>query len=94
MIGGKSNYLGWRRPDSVFNKYGLIWTESSIEITFNGRVVRSVTDPEVINQFKGKKLNVIINNSIQSNAAEKLYITLTDMVEHTMIVKSFKFSPL
>ncbi len=85
MLGPKSHWLGWRSPSKKFNKYGLIWTDSEIKILFNNRVVRKITDEKVISQFRGIKMNVILNNSIQ-----KGYMN-TNKPEHEMVVKYFKY---
>ena len=85
MMGDKSHWLGWRNPSKVFNKYGLIWTENEIKILFNDKVVRKITDEKVLNQFKGKTLNVIINNSVQDDYLK------SDKPEHEMLIKYFKY---
>lgn len=85
MVGAKSHWLGFRSPSKKFNKYGLIWTDSEIKILFNDRVVRKITDEKVISQFRGHKMNVIINNSIQEDYMK------TDKPEHEMVVKYFKY---
>lgn len=88
MLGGKSHWLGWKRPDRTFNKYGVIWTSDEITILFNDRVVRKITDDKVLKQFRGHKMNVIINNSVSNGYLD------TDMPEHEMVVKYFKYTPL
>jgi len=84
-IGAKSHWLGWKSPSKVFNKYGLVWTDSEIKILFNDRVVRKITDEEIVRQFRGHKMNVIINNSIQEKYMD------TDRPEHEMVVKYFTY---
>lgn len=88
MLGGKSHWLGWKKPSSKFNKYGCIWTDKEITILFNDKVVRKITDKKTLDQFKDKKMNVIINNSVQEN-----YLR-TSMPEHEMIVKYFTYEPI
>jgi len=85
MMGAKSHWLGWKSPSKVFNKYGVIWTDKEIKILFNDRVVREIKDEKVIIQLRGKKMNVIINNSIQDGYME------TDRPAHEMIVKYFTY---
>ena len=84
-MGAKSHWLGWKSPSKVFNKYGVIWTDKEIKILFNDRVVREIKDEKVIIQLRGKKMNVIINNSIQDGYME------TDRPAHEMIVKYFTY---
>ena len=85
MMGAKSHWLGWKSPSKVFYKYGVIWTDKEIKILFNDRVVREIKDEKVIIQLRGKKMNVIINNSIQDGYME------TDRPAHEMIVKYFTY---
>jgi len=87
MLGAKSHWLGWKNPKKTFNKYGCIWTDKEIKILFNDKVVRKITDEKVLSQFRGKKMNVIINNSIQEGYME------TSRKEHEMTVKYFKYTP-
>lgn len=88
MMGAKSHWLGWKRPNKTFNKYGCIWTENEIKILFNDKVVRTINDEKVIGQFRGKKMNVIINNSIQEDYLK------TNRPEHEMVVKYFKYNSI
>lgn len=88
MLGAKSHWLGWNNPSKVFNKYGCVWTDSEITIFFNDRIVRKITDEKTVSQLRGKKMNVIINNAVQSE-----YLS-TRMLEHEMVVKSFAYTPL
>jgi beta-glucanase (GH16 family) len=87
-LGGKSHWLGWKSPDKVFNKYGVIWSEKEIVFLFNDKPVRKITDEKYLSQFKGKTMNVIINNGSQ-----KEYLD-TDMPETELIVKYFKYEKL
>lgn len=85
-IGAKSHWLGWNSPDKVFNRYGLVWDENEITILFNDKIVRKITDEKTLSQFRGKKMNVIINNSIQEGYLK------TDMPETEFVVKYFKYT--
>ena len=61
-----------------------MWTENIIEIKHNGCVVRQITDPKTLEYFKGKKMNVIINNHFQPNPPEGDNYS-------DFIIKSFKY---
>lgn len=87
-LGAKSHWLGWKSPDKCFNTYGVLWSKDEISILFNNRVVRTITDTSTLKQLNGKKMNVIINNSVQNS-----YIN-TSMPEHEMVVKYFKYIPI
>ena len=84
----KNHWLGFKSPSKKFNKYGVIWQEDKIEIFFNDRCVRRITDEKSLHQFRGHKMNVIINNGIQTEHID------TDKPESEMIVKWFKYSSL
>lgn len=85
QLGAKSHWLGWKRPDRKFNKYKLVWTPDEISIYFNKCKVRTITDRPTLDQFKGKTMNIILNNSVQDGYMD------TDMPETELIVKYFKY---
>ena len=63
----RTGFCGFDDPAKKFLKYSCLWTEDIIEIKHNGYVVRQITDPKQLKYFKGKKMNVIINNHFQPN---------------------------
>tara|TARA_B100000963_G_scaffold361470_1_gene397065 strand:- start:4299 stop:5036 length:738 start_codon:yes stop_codon:yes gene_type:complete len=86
--GAQSHWLGWTSPDKVFNKYSLEWYENEVNILFNDKLVRRITDESVLEQLRGKTMNVIVNNSIQ-----KKHVGLGDKtLKSTMICKNFRYS--
>jgi hypothetical protein len=86
QLGAKAGWLGFKSPSKRFNKYGVEWYPDQIRILFNDKCVRKITDKAVLDQMVGKTMNVIINNSILPE-----YIN-TNMPEHEMIVKNFKYT--
>lgn len=87
QLGAKGGWLGFKSPSKRFNKYAVEWFPDRIRVLFNGKCVRKITDKAVLDQFIGKTMNVIINNSVLPEYAD------TKMPEHEMIVKSFKYTP-
>lgn len=87
QLGAKSHWLGWKRPDRVFNKYSLLWTPDEVAILFNDKKVRSITDRPTLDQFKDRTMNIILNNSVQDKYLK------TDMPETEFVVKYFKYTP-
>ena len=87
QLGSKSHWLGWKRPDRVFNKYSLLWTPYEISILFNNKKVRKITDRPTLDQFKDRTMNIILNNSVQDKYLQ------TDMPETEFVVKYFKYTP-
>jgi len=70
-IGAKKHWMGWKNPSKTFVKYKVEWFEDKIEIYYNGKSVRKITDENVLSEFRGKTMNVVINNSITSTYDEK-----------------------
>jgi hypothetical protein len=88
-IGAKRHKgLGLTSPSKKFNKYTLLWKEDNISIFFNGILVRFIDDKHIMEQFKGHKMNVVINNGIQKDHIK------TEMNETDMIVKYFEYIPM
>jgi len=85
-MGAKKHFFGFKDPSKHFMKYAVEWEPDHITIYYNYRVVRKITDESVLSQFRGKKMNVIINNGIQ-----KEYIETGEMATHYMHVKSFSY---
>ena len=57
-IGAKSHWFGFKNPAKHFIKYGCEWTEDHIKIFFDGRLVRHITDADVMEKLKGKTMNI------------------------------------
>ena len=38
----------WGKPQNTFNRYTLDWDPDRIDISFNGRLVRSIVDEEIL----------------------------------------------
>lgn len=87
-IGAKSGNMGMIDPVKNFIEYKVEWFENSINFYYNKRLVRTITDPSVLDQLKGTTMNVIINNGIQ----EKYNTKSKDTSE--MIVRNFKYEPI
>jgi beta-glucanase (GH16 family) len=77
-VGGKVYNLGaktapstTKNPASNFIKYSCLWTKDIIEIKHDGVVVRKITDSQTLKYFADKKMNVVINNHLQSDPPNK-----------------------
>lgn len=88
QIGPKTHFFGTKDPSKHFIKYGLKFTENEITIYYNNKQVRKWTDPNVLQYFKGHKMNVVINNSVtdEVNVLEENY--------SDFVIKYFKYQPL
>ena len=87
-IGAQSGNMGMINPVDNFIEYKLDWSEKFVKFYYNKRLVRTITDPSVLNQLKGTTMNVIINNGIQ----DKYNTKSKDTSE--MIVRNFKYEPI
>jgi beta-glucanase (GH16 family) len=65
QIRAKNHWFGIKDPAKEFLKYSCEWQETRIDIFYNERHVRSVTDKNVLSYFKNQQMNVILNNSVQ-----------------------------
>ena len=64
-----------------------MWTTDKIEIFYNGRLVRTIDDSQILRYFENTTMNVIINNGVDEFANE-------NNSESEMIIKYFKYTPL
>lgn len=85
-LGAKRHWMGWKDPSKRFIKYKVEWTEDKIEIYYDGLSVRKIEDKNILSQFNGKKMNVIINNSISKPYPKSS--------ESDFIVKSFNYTQI
>ena len=66
MIRGQKHWFNIfkKSPSKRFIKYGVDWQEDYIKIYYDDRLVKTIDDEYIISKFKGKQMNVIINNSL------------------------------
>ncbi len=87
-IGGKAHWWGYKNPTKNFIKYAVEWTPTQIRFAYDDLVVRSFTNPTILEQFNKTTMNVIINNSVDNNVSQ-VFPPSSDMV-----VKSFTYKPI
>ena len=86
-LGAQSHYYTWKKPNKSFNKYGVDWLEDRIEIWFNDRLVRQITDKKVLDMFNKTTQNVIINNAVQN------HVDSNNPPESEFIINYFRYIP-
>lgn len=86
-LGAKKHRFSIVDPSKNFIKYKLVWTENSLEFYYHDKLVRVVDDEQSISQIRGKKMNLIINNSIQKPYSDKTK-------RYQFEVKNFKYQSL
>ena len=84
-IKAKSHMI-WRRFDQCFVNFRLEWRKDRIEIFYNSKSVRKVTDPKILQHYNSKELRVIFNNGVDSL---KEYTN-----DSVMLVKNFKYKSI
>jgi len=87
-LGTERNYFGFKSPSKRFVKYKLIWLKDVIEIYYDDKLNRRITDRNVLKQFDDVTMNVIINNGMTGKAKAE------DIKESDFQVKYFKYTPL
>jgi len=68
MAGPKNHWIGLKSPDKDFIKYEVEWRPDRIDFFWNGKKVRSIKDSVILDQVNSTTMNVVINNSITSEA--------------------------
>jgi hypothetical protein len=88
-IGAKNHWMGFKKPTENWVHYAVEWESDRIEIFYDNRSVRKITDEETLSQLRGKTMNVIINNSIQSD-----YLTIPNIhnKQFFLEVRNFKYT--
>jgi hypothetical protein len=80
------SHLVFKKFDECFVNFRLEWTPVRIEIFYNGRSVRKVTDQNILKWFnESPYMWVVFNNGIEK---ESLYTN-----DSVMQVKNFKYTP-
>lgn len=77
------SHMVWRKFDECFVNFRLEWRPHRIEIFYNGKSVRKVTDVKILQHYATTQLRVVFNNGI-----DHMQDYTNDSV---MLVKNFKF---
>lgn len=80
------SHMTWKRFDREYLNFKLIWTPEEISIYYNDKLVRQVTDYNILKWFDNVKMWVIFNNGV-----DKIEDYTNDSV---MLVKNFKYSKI
>ena len=87
-LGAERSYFSFKRPSRNFFKYKLIWHKDKIEVYYNNKLNRRITDRKVLKQFDNVTMNVIINNGVTDQ------VDVNNPPESDFQVKYFKYTPL
>lgn len=66
-IGGKEVWM-WKDPTNHYIKYSCHWTKDFIKIYYDGKLVREVTDKNILKYFK-VPMRVILNTAVHDEYA-------------------------
>ena len=67
-IGGKSKYFTLKDPRKNIMCYKLVWLHDRLTITYNGELVREVTDQKILNDINQFDMYIILNNAVNVDA--------------------------
>ena len=81
----KTSFFGFKNPTRNFLTYSLLWLPDKIRISYNGYLVREVTDPKILEYFNNQKMRVVINNHFQKDNDKDVY--------SDFVVKAFRYIP-
>ena len=87
VLGARPGYIGFTSPTEKFNTYTVDWTPVYIKVYYNNKLVRQVTDPDVLKQLEGKTMNVIINNGVQNS------YPLDINLQTELMARNFRYIP-
>ena len=59
-----------------------------LEIYYNGKTVRKITDPKILKQFQNINMNVIINNFVMDD------VSLENFKPSEFIITDFQYIPM
>ena len=83
-IPAETHSWGWQNPTNNFLKYRLEWRKDSVKYFYNNKLVRTVTDPLILDQLDTTTMNLIINNHPRSAKASNSVFE----------IEYFKFVPI
>ena len=66
-LGAKKHRFSLKDPSKSWINYKMVCTPHLIQIFYNNKLVREVSDEESMSQIRGHKMNVVINNSLQND---------------------------
>ena len=88
MIKGKTHWFGFQNPTEHFITYSVTWKPDIVKFYYNGRLVRTVTDTNILKQLAATKMNVILNNGV-TEEVDRMSPPVSDFV-----IQDFTYIPL
>lgn len=73
-------------PYLTFNKYGLLWTEKTLEFYINDKLIRKINDDKLLKHLSEYDMRLIINNHIDGDFKNN-FTSLSPF-----IIKYFKYT--
>lgn len=86
MSGGKTHFFGFKDPTKNYIRYSVTWLPNKIEFYYNGRLVRKIKDPQILEQMNSTTMNVVINNGVTSG------INLDNQNFSNFIIRDFTYN--
>ena len=86
-IGGETHWFGFKNPTRHFIKYEVDWDPEYVKFYYDGRLVRTVTDPNILMQLNQTTMNVVVNNGVTAA------VDLINPPKSDFTIKSFTYQP-
>lgn len=67
-IGGRSKYFTLKDPRKNIMRYTLLWLPDRLKIMYNGKLVREVTDQEILSDINRFDMYIVLNNAVNEDA--------------------------
>ena len=67
---GATHWWGFKNPTKHFIKYRLEWRNDSVKYFYDNKLVKIVTDKNILEQLDATTMNVIINNHPRENMSQ------------------------
>ena len=88
MLGGKTGYMGYKNPTKHFITYTCVWKKDSIKFYYDGKLVREVTDSNILKRLETTKMNVIINNGVTDKVDQ------SNPPDSDFMIQTFRYTPI
>ena len=88
MAKGKTHWFGFRDPSKHFITYHVEWTPEYVNYYYDGRLVRTIDDANILQQLNQTSMNVVINNGVTE------HVDRIDPPQSDFVVKKFEYIAL
>ncbi|MFM2009856.1 MAG: hypothetical protein RLZZ479_246 [Bacteroidota bacterium] len=84
--GGETHNFGFKDPTKNFIKYRVDWQKDYVKFYYDNKLVRTIDDASILEDFNRTRMNVILNNAVTKKVNKQLFPPISDFV-----IKYFKY---